>query len=1146
MKNTLNFIKRSFNKDKAVLKSSNSFNKYFSIYNPNVDKSELKGDRLSRYSEMEIEKLKIRIQKNNRVTKLSPTKSIFQEIIDQNTKKDDEPVTMQYDANYIRPFKDIEARDIIKGRIKEHYNLNKVFADSRPTYNLEKLRKTASDYHKKETEGQDVLYREVLETTLNKNLQEKLESKNETVEEAMNNIIKKLGYLDYREFLTINKYILDEKIHNNYMDVAKRNILGLAMEIVEDNKREFLTSKMNELNMKRVPGETKSDVFLKNINGASDLFSKYYESLKEREMNAQHQIVSIKSKVKEIQQIIEKKSEARNYDDYNSIMTKVFRDPILDNEEFGFNKQESEIDTLIRRYRSSRLKPIEQNTEKIVNLVSAVFNPKKLAKAEDEKSMQSIEEAEERRLLEYVDTKDTFSIKNKLKDQLLDDGDDDKPQSIHSHKKKILRKPKKNLKEIKKNIDILGLTIHDDKERKEKIRKMLFEKEEDTDKNKKWPTQKSLKRGSHSSLRRSKLKTDKKGKFKSFDKELNEAVRNSYRFWTKKNKIVLDYDEFMEEAKDEKKGYDFKDAERFAEQCNRKETLIYDFDLNDMRYRHQKEDIILFIKYLIIVEKLKLEVKYEITNLDVEKSIYSYLRKKLESKEFNFENEEQFKNDPFLSNLLKQTVNPGTAFYKDFQSIKRNYIASKTEFEKSKLLNKFDDLYSRQFGYDFATEEYNKIFVENSIYENGKPLKMKINEKVYPINVKVTSYDDFTRYRDLIQDIVENYYKEYRIKFMYNAMDYYTNKQKVRQRIQESISHNSTLEEINQLTSRLAYKISSKKRDMYTMLENNLYDINEDRDKFTNIFKLFESKTLGKTVESTKPPMLPKVLEDEFHINRDIMGFAQKSKVIKDAQLIDESGYLSKSDLFEIDFYRYTKRDPFFRNYMNNFLAFQADQKNNFAELMNLNQKIKNRDHESYLMNTEVSSQAKSIFKYMNNFSNEDMQRYYNLAEKLRNDNEVEDDNDFQLREHAELEETEDVNIDKILENKDLVFRASGRRKTCFVLSTMKPGTGIININGIPVNRYFRDPYYRSLLFRPLELTGTLAKVDFELNVRGGGIHGQAEAIIPAISRCLVKLHNSFEEELRENLCLTIDTRQVERKKPGLQKARKGQVYRRR
>jgi small subunit ribosomal protein S9 len=104
----------------------------------------------------------------------------------------------------------------------------------------------------------------------------------------------------------------------------------------------------------------------------------------------------------------------------------------------------------------------------------------------------------------------------------------------------------------------------------------------------------------------------------------------------------------------------------------------------------------------------------------------------------------------------------------------------------------------------------------------------------------------------------------------------------------------------------------------------------------------------------------------------------------------------------------------------------------------------------------------------------------------------------------------------------------------------VNPGKGAITINEHPLENYFKEETLRYIVQQPLELTGTLAQFDIRVNLDGGGVKGQAEALRLAIARALCKMNSdTYRPVLKSNGLLTRDAREVERKKPGKPGARK-------
>lgn len=114
-----------------------------------------------------------------------------------------------------------------------------------------------------------------------------------------------------------------------------------------------------------------------------------------------------------------------------------------------------------------------------------------------------------------------------------------------------------------------------------------------------------------------------------------------------------------------------------------------------------------------------------------------------------------------------------------------------------------------------------------------------------------------------------------------------------------------------------------------------------------------------------------------------------------------------------------------------------------------------------------------------------------------------------------------------------------GRRKTSVARVYAKPGSGAIIINGRDVKEYFGTDVLVYKVNQPFILTETVGAYDVTVNVFGGGITGQAEAIRLGISRALCEINAEFRLALKPHGLLTRDSRMVERKKPGQKKARK-------
>lgn len=119
------------------------------------------------------------------------------------------------------------------------------------------------------------------------------------------------------------------------------------------------------------------------------------------------------------------------------------------------------------------------------------------------------------------------------------------------------------------------------------------------------------------------------------------------------------------------------------------------------------------------------------------------------------------------------------------------------------------------------------------------------------------------------------------------------------------------------------------------------------------------------------------------------------------------------------------------------------------------------------------------------------------------------------------------------------VINTLGRRKTSVARVYMKEGKGNIIINNRDYKEFFPVATLQAKIQQAFELTETVGKYDLKVNVSGGGINGQAEAVRLGISRALVKINEEFRSPLKAEGLMTRDPRMVERKKPGQPKARK-------
>ena len=114
-----------------------------------------------------------------------------------------------------------------------------------------------------------------------------------------------------------------------------------------------------------------------------------------------------------------------------------------------------------------------------------------------------------------------------------------------------------------------------------------------------------------------------------------------------------------------------------------------------------------------------------------------------------------------------------------------------------------------------------------------------------------------------------------------------------------------------------------------------------------------------------------------------------------------------------------------------------------------------------------------------------------------------------------------------------------GRRKTAVARVYLRPGSGNITVNHKDFKVYFPSDVLQIIVNQPIELVSDMGKYDFFVNVKGGGVSGQAQAVRMGIARSLVESSPENRTVIKKEGYLTRDSRMVERKKFGRRKARR-------
>ena len=121
--------------------------------------------------------------------------------------------------------------------------------------------------------------------------------------------------------------------------------------------------------------------------------------------------------------------------------------------------------------------------------------------------------------------------------------------------------------------------------------------------------------------------------------------------------------------------------------------------------------------------------------------------------------------------------------------------------------------------------------------------------------------------------------------------------------------------------------------------------------------------------------------------------------------------------------------------------------------------------------------------------------------------------------------------------------QTTGRRKEAIARARLRPGTGVLTINGRPFESYFTTPAHRMEALEPLRILEATERYDVDATIIGGGISGQAGALRLALARSLAEADPESRAALKKAGLLTRDARKKESKKYGLKKARKAPQF---
>ena len=121
--------------------------------------------------------------------------------------------------------------------------------------------------------------------------------------------------------------------------------------------------------------------------------------------------------------------------------------------------------------------------------------------------------------------------------------------------------------------------------------------------------------------------------------------------------------------------------------------------------------------------------------------------------------------------------------------------------------------------------------------------------------------------------------------------------------------------------------------------------------------------------------------------------------------------------------------------------------------------------------------------------------------------------------------------------------QTTGRRKQAIARARLRPGTGVVTVNGRPFESYFTTPAHRMEALEPIRLLEATERYDVDATIIGGGVSGQAGALRMALARSLAQTEPDTRATLKKAGLLTRDARKKESKKYGLKKARKAPQF---
>ncbi|CAI2385179.1 unnamed protein product [Moneuplotes crassus] len=328
-----------------------------------------------------------------------------------------------------------------------------------------------------------------------------------------------------------------------------------------------------------------------------------------------------------------------------------------------------------------------------------------------------------------------------------------------------------------------------------------------------------------------------------------------------------------------------------------------------------------------------------------------------------------------------------------------------------------------------------------------------------------------------------------KMEYMYNRINDHNDRKEVRDMISAEIHKKTSIQDVGEVLDDLIREYEANNPEYEGNIEpESLYKEYTSPELFPHLYHVLETRRVIPSQYDARERGEGKIFKETFE------------EVDKNDQERDHSlESLDEHEKIEMQIYSSIKRDPYYKHYVYNCLR-----------------------HESEYLNAKSNDLSMAIAA-----------DNYNMRVK------------FDPIEIPDLETKGYLRdfVEKITNGKAW---GSGRRKTARAICAVKPGSGVITVNGKPIQDYFLLPHQRRLIVAPIKTANYTSVLDFELWVKGGGTSGQVGACLPAIAKALSRFDPQVRKKMELHRFVYSDGRVRERQHYGKKRARKGRVYKRR